>query len=98
MTKKWVWMKRSDRMSTEPFFLAFITKGRNSKGQRKIRPKDIQPNFQKAILNFRPKIKKRSPIRPPEQHNVVLDNILNIFCKEIFSKLHYLVRMKSINF
>ena len=38
--------------------IGFITKGRNSKGQRKIRPNGIKPNFQKAQLNFRPKIKK----------------------------------------
>ena len=34
-------------------YVGFITKG-----QRKIRPNGIKPNFQKAQLNFRPKIKK----------------------------------------
>ena len=39
-------------------FGGFITKGRNSKGQRKIRANGTKPNFQKAQLNFKPKIEK----------------------------------------
>ena len=61
MVEKWVRVNLSERQSTRNHFghiFGFITKGRNSKGQCKIRPNGIKPNFQKAQLNFRPKIKK----------------------------------------
>ena len=47
---------RSRAQTSFTNFPGFITKGRNTKGQRKIRPNGIKSNFQKADMKFRPKI------------------------------------------